>query len=347
MKYKVLLTSVGGYLGLQNIDFLKKAFRNDVWILAADNRYVDLAKISANKFIKLPKGDDRSYIDAVIKSVQTYKINYIIPCSDEEAISLSSHLEKFNLLKVVVFCQSKETNDIITNKITTYEFLKKNNIPIAEFKVAKTKKEFNKYFKYFHEKYKSIVVKEAKTRGNRGTFLISEDIKGCNKFNDSRELHISFNYFKKNKYKILNSKYPKILSERLFSPCYDLDLLSKNGKLICNISRERINPAGVPFRGNIIRRRKKLDLLASKLSILLKLHGLVDVDVMTKSNGEPAIIEINPRASGSSVVSMVLGVPLYKILLQLNSKKKFNVKAPKDGTMVVPSVECKIVKNEK
>ena len=45
---------------------------------------------------------------------------------------------------------------------------------------------------------------------------------------------------------------------------------------------------------------------------LLGLSWIVDVDIMTKSNGEPAVIEINPRISGSAVVSMIAGVPLYK-----------------------------------
>ena len=65
---------------------------------------------------------------------------------------------------------------------------------------------------------------------------------------------------------------------------------------------------------------------------LLGLSWIVDVDIMTKSNGEPAVIEINPRISGSAVVSMIAGVPLYKMLLELQNNKynKTTIKS-KDG----------------
>ena len=128
---------------------------------------------------------------------------------------------------------------------------------------------------------------------------------------------MSLNYFNNNKTKYIQSGFPKLLSERLFTPCYDLDVLSKNGKFIHSVSRERINPAGVPFKGNIIRNNKKLDSLAKKIVNLLDLSWIVDVDIMTKSNGDPAVIEINPRISGSAVVSVIAGVPLYKMLLGL------------------------------
>ena len=70
---------------------------------------------------------------------------------------------------------------------------------------------------------------------------------------------------------------------------------------------------------------------------------------MTKYDGEPVVIEINPRVSGSSVVSIIAGVPLYKWLLELNIKKNISFsKQPKEGLIVVPKIVCEIIKkNEK
>ena len=58
---------------------------------------------------------------------------------------------------------------------------------------------------------------------------------------------MSLGYFKKIK-KNLNSNYPKLLCERLLSPSYDIDVLANNEKYLYSVSRERINPAGVPFK---------------------------------------------------------------------------------------------------
>tara|TARA_X000000950_G_C13885536_1_gene648649 strand:- start:1561 stop:2616 length:1056 start_codon:yes stop_codon:yes gene_type:complete len=345
--HKVLITSVGGFLGSQNVEQLRKTFGKKIWILSSDVRNLSDVNSLSDINIKLPKGDDKNYIAQVIKYVKKYKINFILPCSDEEAISLSNNLKKFEKLNVLVACQSPDINKIISNKIKTYEVLKKNNIDVPEFRVAKSSVELSNYINFFYKNYKAVVIKDPKARGNRGTIIITQDIKGCKEFNESKELHMSLSFFKKNKKKIINSKYPKLLCERLLSPCYDIDVLAKDGNFLYSVSRERLNPAGVPFKGNIIRRNKKLDTLVKKIVDLLRLSWLVDIDVMTKTNGDPVVIEINPRVSGSSVVSIIAGVPFYKWLLELNLKKNISfTKHPKDGLTVLPKVVCEIIKTK-
>ena len=295
--YRVLITSVGGYLGYQNIEHLKKSFKDKIWILSSDIRDLNKDEMLSDCFVKLPKGNSLNYIKSVIKYVKKFKINFIIPCSDEEAITLSNNLNKFKEFDINIVCQTPKVNKVICNKIRTYKLLEKNNISVPLFKVAKSKFEFNKFIKYFYDNYDGVVIKEPKARGNRGTVVIKKNIRGFKVFNESRELHMSLNYFNNNKTKYIQSGFPKLLSERLFTPCYDVDVLSKNGKFIHSVSRERINPAGVPFKGNIIRNNKKLSSLAKKIVNLLDLSWIVDVDIMTKSNGDPAVIEINPRIS--------------------------------------------------
>ena len=54
---------------------------------------------SADVNVILPRGNDKNYLSQVIKYVKKHKINFILPCSDEEAITLSNNLEKFEKLK--------------------------------------------------------------------------------------------------------------------------------------------------------------------------------------------------------------------------------------------------------
>ena len=344
-KYRVLITSAGGFLGSQNIEYLRKTFKHEIWILSADSRKIINESALADLSINLPKGNDKNYISQVIKHIKKNKVNFILPCSDEEAIKLSYNLKKFEKLNVSVACQLPEINKIISNKIKTYEFLKKNNISIPDFRVVKSKKELFKFIDHFYNTYSGVVIKDPRARGNRGTVVIVKNLRGCKIFNESRELHMSLSYFNKNKKKIIKFNFPKILSERLFAPCYDLDILANKGKLLYSVVRERINPAGVPFKGNIVRKNKQLEMLSKKIVESLKLSWLADIDVMTKANGEPAVIEINPRLSGSAVISVIAGVPLFKYLLQKNKNLK-NIKYPKDGLKIVPKVVCEIIKNK-
>ena len=47
----------------------------------------------------------------------------------------------------------------------------------------------------------------------------------------------------------------------------------------------------------------------------MKLDGLHDIDLMTNSDGEPCVIEVNPRYSGSIAASLTAGVPLIDIAI--------------------------------
>ena len=74
-------------------------------------------------------------------------------------------------------------------------------------------------------------------------------------FNEKKEIHYpnkkNLSIIKK-KYK---GKYPLIISERLFPPTYDIDMLSFKGKLINVVSRKRLNPQ-VPNDGHEIINQK-------------------------------------------------------------------------------------------
>ena len=75
----------------------------------------------------------KNYLYQVIKYVKKFKINFIIPCSDEEAITLSNNLNKFKEFDISIVCQAPEVNKVICNKIRTYKLLEKNNISVPEF----------------------------------------------------------------------------------------------------------------------------------------------------------------------------------------------------------------------
>ena len=77
----------------------------------------------------------------------------------------------------------------------------------------------------------------------------------------SREIHSSFAYYKKLIRPKLDKNFPKIITERLYAPAYDVDVLAKNGAIIHIVPRERINPAGVPYKGNIIRNNANFNIL--------------------------------------------------------------------------------------
>ena len=69
---------------------------------------------------------------------------------------------------------------------------------------------------------------------------------------------------------------------------------------------------------------------------------------MSRKDGTPVVLEVNPRPSGSSVASMECGVPLYKDLLELFDRDSFTSSDyPEDGTIISPSLICNIIESKK
>ncbi len=67
------------------------------------------------------------------------------------------------------------------------------------------------------------------------------------------------------------------------------------------------------------------------------MDAIHDIDLMTDQNGEPCVIEVNPRPSGSMAVALTAGIPIIDIaILTLCGMTTPNVKINSD-IMILPS----------
>ena len=86
------MTAVSGAFGGQNIDFMKKAIRNEkVWVLGVDIVCSYVAENKADKFELVPVGNSDDYINIISKLIKLHNISIVLPCSDDIAINLSKN----------------------------------------------------------------------------------------------------------------------------------------------------------------------------------------------------------------------------------------------------------------
>ena len=103
---------------------------------------------------------------------------------------------------------------------------------------------------------------------------------------------------------------------KIKGPIFDFDMLCKNGKLINGISRRRIIQS-MPNEGHIIQPNTKIYNIGKKIVKTFNLSWLYDCDFMFKNKNTPVVIEINPRMSGSAIVSSYAGLNLFENLISL------------------------------
>ena len=335
MLNKILITSIGGGLSIELVKQIKKKtkFKN-IKIIGVDMSKETPSRYFVDKFYEVPSPNKRDYSSKIIQIIKKNKINLIIPGSDEEAENLCKNRSLFENKNCVLGSVNLKTLSNFTNKEKTYLSLKKNKLPCAEFYIAKNQVELIKYIKKFNKR--EFVIKPSISRGGRDVSVFRNDISKIYFYNDKKEIHFPNREKKifeiKKNYK---GKYPLILSERLFSPIYDIDMLGFKGKMINVVVRKRLNPQ-VPNDGHEIIRHKKIQEIGKKIIKNYNLSWLYDCDCMTDKNGNIKIIEINPRMSGSLATSITAGYPLIDNLLRIINNYKLDYKKPKKNFLIIP-----------
>lgn len=338
---RILVTSAGGALAPLNIKLLQ-ASRHDVSVVAVDARADALGQHFADVFATVPPGNSPEYVDAVRDLVTRHHVDVVLPWSDEEALSLANRRGEIESLGVVLACAEASTLQVMASKAATLSLLAKAGVRVPRWQIVSSAEEMDAALQAFRTTDGEAVVKPISSRGSRDVYVIRKDISGETDYFGSRETHVGWDAFDRDHRTVVATQLPAIVMERLHAPAYDLDILARKGRLLRMATRERINPAGVPFRGSIFRSGRTFEALGEKVTAALNLSWLYDYDLMTASDGEPVVIEVNPRPSGSIAASIRAGMPFYDDLFDLIAGRSLQSdwRKPADGTLFVPYLDC-------
>ncbi len=311
--FRILLTCVGGSFtpgtiaGIRSLSFIRPS------IIGVDCSPNPIGRYFCDRFYQVPAGDHPDYFATIKKIAIEENIHLIIPTSDEEALELSRKRKSLGE-KTILACTDYATLEIISNKIKTYEKLKKNNLPVPDYFPVNSCEDFGPKIQQAFEKWDNIVIKPAISRGGRDVIFISDCliVPKHNRMTTLQKLNLNMNQLKKN----FHQKYPLIIMEKIEGFVYDLDLLGWKGKPITVIPRKRII-ASQPNSGHLIFNDKKLIQLGHQLIEIFNLSWPYDCDFMMDKNSNPIILEINPRQSGSVAVTHFADLPFIENIFRL------------------------------
>lgn len=339
---RILVTAAGGALAPLNIRLMKSG-RRKVEVVAVDTRADAVGRHFADVFAAVPSGNDPSYVDAVIDLVRRYKVDVVLPWSDEEALALTSRRGDVEAAGAMLACVEYETLKVMSSKTATLSRLQAHGIRTPRWRIAQDSDSLSHLLREMRAEFGEVAIKPVSSRGARDTYVIRQDITGRADYYGSREIHVDWATFERDYRAGLGAILPVMVMERLRAPAYDIDILAKEGRVMRAVPRERINPAGIPFHGSYFRFSAGLLDLAEKVTKAFNLSWLYDYDLMTAADGEPVVIEINPRPSGSIAASITAGVPFYDDLFDLLAGDRPKpVDLPADGQVVVPYLSCHV-----
>ena len=206
----------------------------------------------------------------------------------------------------------------MSDKAASFRVLGEHALPVPQWRIAERPEQLPDAVDAVAEASDGeFAVKPVKSRGGRNVYVARSDIDGAAAVNDGRETHCHPRVFRERYLAEVAEMAPVMVMERLRPPAWDIDVLTWQGRVLRSAPRRRLNPAGVPFKGGVVEGVAGLLDLGERVTAALGLSWLYDYDIMSDRNGDPRIIELNPRPSGSIAAATAAGVPLLDDLVSL------------------------------
>ncbi len=281
-----------------------------IQLTVADKDNYATGKFLISDFVQVPSGDDPSFSETILNICREKKVNVVLPLVTRELIPLARRREGFAKEGITILVSSEQAIEIANNKALCYSFLEKKGIELPGFYIVRTVEEFiHAAFELGHPQ-KAFCFKPSVSNGSRGFRIVSDSLDESEQLFFQKPYNVNITYA--HALKILSSKqFPELLvSEYMPGEEYSVDCLADNGKAILVVPRSRkkmIN--GISVQGEFVRDEK---IIAYSKSIIeaIGLHGNIGIQVKYDDNGNPLLVEINPRVQGTIVSALGAGINL-------------------------------------
>ncbi len=131
-------------------------------------------------------------------------------------------------------------------------------------------------------------------------------------------------------FKIYDGK--ALVMEYLPGDEYSVDILADDGEALTVVPRLRKKvKAGVSVVGEVVKNDKVIEL-SEKIVKKLKLHGIVGLQFKNDKNGNPVLLECNPRIQGTIMLSEKAGAKIFNNAVNLATGKPIEAETIREGT---------------
>ena len=311
MKPCALFTSVGGTMSADLLTHLRADTILKPRLVGVDASMTATGRSYVDAFHQVPFGDAPEYADQVLDIVRREGVNVIVPGSDQEAFALADRSDALTAAGTVLLTSPASVLALIRDKEATYATLERAGITVPTRCIARTVSEVQTALTQFGYPGEAIVVKPIAARGGRGLRVLLGKSRHIPSWigGGARESRLETAPDER-AISLWLADGALMVMPVLTDPAYDVDVLAVRGEARQLVVRQRRNPAGIPFTGNTIVPDECISDFCEKATKAIGLDGLHDIDLMTDVSGNPALLEINPRPSGSVVAAHAAGFPI-------------------------------------
>jgi carbamoyl-phosphate synthase large subunit len=274
---RILVTGVGGPSG---VCLLKALDVRPVELLAGDiDPYAaGLYLVGPERRVILPRGDDPSFAETLLAVCEREAIDVLVPTVDSELIPLAACRARYAQAGVRLVLAPLATLEVCLDKWTLHA--------CCDGRVRTPD---------------TVLVDEAFDPSSAPLPAIVKPRVGSGSRGIHRIEHVE-------EFEFLKRDGSLLVQELLPGAEYSLDVLATDtGRVIAVVPRERLKiDSGIAVTGRT-RHDERLERIGREVAELIGLTGVANVQVKEDVNGEPALLEVNPRFPGTMALTVASG----------------------------------------
>jgi carbamoyl-phosphate synthase large subunit len=313
----VLLTCAASPMSVESIIALQESRTVKARVVGVDMDAQAVGRAFASAFYAVPAGADPGYSEQLMAICRKEGVQVVIPTSDEEALALARHAEDFKARGIVCTVPPMEHLERFADKAKMYAYLAQQGLPVPPHRCVSTLQDLRQAAAELGYPQTPVVIKPVSARGGRGVWLLRPQGSSLQDLTGGMSLEaITLETFTESAERA-GSMPAMLVMQALAGDVFDVDLLGCDGRLLASVARRRFHPRTTPFRGCVLEQHEGVLDLARRAHAALGLSYLQDVDVMLDGRGQPHLLEVNPRQSGSVITTVAAGLNLLELLVRV------------------------------
>lgn len=260
----------------------------------------------------VPAGTAPNYVDEMLTIVDNEDVDVVLPLTTKELSPLASNKRAFEDLGATVMVSDPDPLTIANNKAKLYQFLDEESFNTApEFTVVDDREQFRAAVEELGYPENKVCFKKPVGSGQRGYRLLDPDMDRVDLLLNEKPTNAVTTL--EDVLPVLDEaeSFPEfVVMEYLPGAEYSVDVLARGEEVPIVIPRTRAKTrAGISF-GGTVERNETLIQEAREICTTLGLDYNVNLQFKYDTSGDPTLIEINPRVSGTIVMCVGAGANL-------------------------------------
>ena len=296
----VLMTGAGAPGAPSIIKCLRKNGERNIRIIGVDMNEKSNGRRLVDVFYQVPAARDDGYIDAILKICDKEKIDIVMPLVTRELVKYAQSRQLFADRNIVLSVDDLEPLKIINNKANLLMKMRELGMETPAFKVVSTADEVESAVYELGYPNNAVCVKGAEGNGSRGVRIIDPAKSLYDLFFNEKpnSMYISFEELMRT-LREKNAIPQMLVMEYLPGQEYGVDALCDHGRILYIAGRYNYAVSSSIPQGCILENRKEPFAIAEEIIEKLSITGNINFDFIYDKNGDPRLIEINPRLSAT------------------------------------------------